>query len=188
MKNINHTGSDHLESLSKNGLTQSKRRQLKSEILSAAVALVCIFIGWIVKPKTIIDEVKLGGHKFGREKLYVIMVKYVTPVLLSILLLQALLDNGIDFVKQHVGAEATGKPFDAINAINTNEKALYSEHLNPMVNMGAIAMCTLIRGADYDERFERLLALTRQLAGNPSIQVDEAVYLSEKRTGNKKTA
>lgn len=47
MKNINHTGSDHLESLSKNGLSQSKRRQLKSEILSAAVALVCIFIGWI---------------------------------------------------------------------------------------------------------------------------------------------
>lgn len=47
MKNINHAGTDHLESLSKNGLSRSKRRQLKGEILSAAVALVCIAVGWI---------------------------------------------------------------------------------------------------------------------------------------------
>ena len=47
MKNINHAGTDHLESLSQNGLSRSKRRQLKGEILSAAVALVCIAVGWI---------------------------------------------------------------------------------------------------------------------------------------------
>ena len=50
----------------------------------------CIFVGWVVKPKTIIDEVTLSGEKFGREKLYVVMVKYITPVLLFFLLLQAL--------------------------------------------------------------------------------------------------
>ena len=50
----------------------------------------CIFVGWVLKPKTIIEEVKRNGEKFGREKLYVIMVKFVTPVLLLILLLQAL--------------------------------------------------------------------------------------------------
>ena len=49
-----------------------------------------MFIGWIVKPKTIIEEVTRNGEKFGREKLYIVMVKYVTPVLLLILLLQAL--------------------------------------------------------------------------------------------------
>ena len=36
----------------------------------------CIFIGWIVKPKTVIEEVTQGGFKFGREKLYVVMVKF----------------------------------------------------------------------------------------------------------------
>lgn len=46
----------------------------------------CIFIGWVVKPKTIIDEVALGGHKFSRQKLYVVMVKFITPVLLTVLL------------------------------------------------------------------------------------------------------
>ena len=50
----------------------------------------CIFVGWVLKPKTIIEEIKRNGEKFGREKLYVIMVKFVTPALLLILLLQAL--------------------------------------------------------------------------------------------------
>lgn len=50
----------------------------------------CILIGWIVKPKTVIDEVTLGGCKFGREKLYLVMIRFVTPVLLTFLLLQSL--------------------------------------------------------------------------------------------------
>lgn len=50
----------------------------------------CILIGWMVKPRTIIEEVTLAGFKFGREKLYIVMVKYVTPILLFLLLLQAL--------------------------------------------------------------------------------------------------
>jgi len=50
----------------------------------------CVLIGWIVKPKYAINEITLGGVKFGRAKLYIIMVKYVTPVLLLFLLLQAL--------------------------------------------------------------------------------------------------
>ena len=64
---------------------------ISNYILMPVVSIAtCIFIGWIVKPKTIIDEVTLGGHRFGREKLYVVMVKYITPVLLLLLLLQAL--------------------------------------------------------------------------------------------------
>ena len=112
----------------------------------------------------------------------------IQSVVKPILLLLALMDNGIEAVRSQVGVEATGKPFDAINAINTNEKALYSEHLNPMVNMGAILMCTLIRGDTYEEKFNRLLELTRKLADNPDIVVDEAVYQSEKATGSKNRA
>ncbi len=50
----------------------------------------CICIGWVVKPKTIIEEVTRNGEPFGRKKLYVVMCKFVTPVLLLLLLLQAL--------------------------------------------------------------------------------------------------
>ena len=64
---------------------------LSNYILMPVVSIAtCIFIGWIVKPKTVIEEVTHGGCKFGREKLYVVMVKFITPVLLTLLLLQAL--------------------------------------------------------------------------------------------------
>ncbi len=60
-------------------------------ILMPIVAIAtCILVGWVIKPKTVIDEVTIGGVRFGREKLYVVMVKYVTPVLLVFLLLQSL--------------------------------------------------------------------------------------------------
>lgn len=64
---------------------------ISNYILMPVVAIAtCVFIGWVVKPKTIIDEVTVNGETFSREKLYVVMVKYVTPVLLFLLLLQAL--------------------------------------------------------------------------------------------------
>lgn len=109
----------------------------------------------------------------------------IQSIIKPILLLLALMDNGEDTVRARVGVEATGKPFDAINY---TDQALLSEHLNPMVNMGAILLCTLIHGTSYSQRLERLLELTRRLAGNPSLSVDEAVYRSEKQTGSRNRA
>ena len=64
---------------------------ISNYVLMPVVSIAtCIYIGWLVKPRTIIDEVTRNGEKFSREKLYVIMVKFVTPVLLLLLLLQAL--------------------------------------------------------------------------------------------------
>ncbi len=49
--------------------------------------LTCILIGWIAKPKTTIDEITLNGEDFKRKGLYVVMIKFVAPILLFILLL-----------------------------------------------------------------------------------------------------
>lgn len=106
-------------------------------------------------------------------------------VIKPIILLLALIDSGIDRVRDLVGVEATGKPFDAFNY---SDQALRGEHINPMVNTGAIALCTLIKGDSYEEKFARLLKLTQKMAGNSSLEVDENVYLSEKATGNKNRA
>ncbi|MDE6788152.1 MAG: sodium-dependent transporter [Ruminococcus sp.] len=51
--------------------------------------LTSILIGWIVKPQIIIDEVTQGKHKFGRKTLYIVMIKFVVPILLLLLLLQS---------------------------------------------------------------------------------------------------
>lgn len=106
-------------------------------------------------------------------------------VVKPIILLLALMDNEYEKVRSLVGAEATGKPFDAFNY---SDQALKSEHINPMINTGAIALCTLIKGESYEEKFSRLLNLTRKLADNPNLEVDEDVYRSEKLTGNKNRA
>ena len=49
--------------------------------------LTCILIGWVAKPETTIDEITLNGEKFGRKTLYVIMLKFVAPILLFVILL-----------------------------------------------------------------------------------------------------
>ncbi len=60
-------------------------------VLMPVVAIAtCVLVGWVVTPKAVIEEITLGGHRFGREKLYVVMVKFVTPVMLLFLLLQSL--------------------------------------------------------------------------------------------------
>ena len=106
-------------------------------------------------------------------------------VVKPLILLQALMDSGIDTVRALVGVEATGKPFDTFNY---SDQALTGAHINPMINTGAIALCTLIRGRDYGERFDRLLELVRTLADNPKLEVDQAVFRSEQLTGNKNRA
>ena len=137
-----------------------------------------------------VDPGKLGicvslenGHTYwaGDCREQFTMQSVVKPLIL----LQAIIDSGIGAVRALVGVEATGKPFDAFNY---SDQALTGAHINPMINTGAIALCTLIRGNTYREKFSRLLALTQKLAENPRLQVDEAVYQSEKMTGNKNRA
>lgn len=124
-----------------------------------------------------------GGHRFcaGDHKQRFTMQSIIKPLIL----LTALIDSGTDRVRNLVGVEATGKPFDAFNY---SDQALVGAHINPMINTGAIALCTLIRGETYPEKFSRLLEITRRIAGNPAIDLDEAVYRSEKATGSKNRA
>ena len=61
-----------------------------NNIFMPLVALITsIMIGWIAKPKTIIDEVTKNGEKFNRKTIYIIMIKFVVPILIFALLLQA---------------------------------------------------------------------------------------------------
>ena len=64
---------------------------ISNYVLMPVVALAsCVLIGWVLGPKSVIEEVTRNGERFGREKLYVVMIKIVAPVLLLFLLLQSL--------------------------------------------------------------------------------------------------
>ena len=64
---------------------------VSNNVLMPIVSIgTCILIGWILKPKTVIDEVEKSGIKMGRKGLYTVMVKWVAPILLFLLLLKSL--------------------------------------------------------------------------------------------------
>ncbi len=64
---------------------------ISNNIFMPVVAIgTCVLIGWIVKPETVISEATKNGEKFGRKGLYLVMIKFIAPVLLSILLLGSL--------------------------------------------------------------------------------------------------
>lgn len=58
-------------------------------LMPLVALLTCILIGWVVKPKVIIDEVTQGKYKFNRKRLYIAMITVIAPVLLFLLLLQS---------------------------------------------------------------------------------------------------
>ena len=59
---------------------------ISNSVLMPIVALMTvIFIGWIMKPSIIIEEVKQSSD-FKLEKAWTVIIKYVAPVLLVVIL------------------------------------------------------------------------------------------------------
>ena len=66
---------------------------ISNSVLMPIVALfTCLFVGWVVKPKLVIDEVKLSSS-FSREKLFVVVVRYIAPVCILLILISSVLDK-----------------------------------------------------------------------------------------------
>ncbi len=64
---------------------------ISNSVLMPIVALLtCIFIGFVIKPQAIIDEIELSG-KFKRKKLFIVVIKYVAPICIVLILATALL-------------------------------------------------------------------------------------------------
>ncbi len=60
---------------------------LSNSVLMPIVAFfTCIFVGFIIKPKAIADEVKETGEPFKAEGMFNIMIKWVAPIFLVIIL------------------------------------------------------------------------------------------------------
>ena len=62
-----------------------------SVIMPVVAFLTCIFVGYIIKPKALIEEMNIGG-KFKSEKLFNVMIKYIAPVFIVLILVSSVLD------------------------------------------------------------------------------------------------
>jgi len=94
----------------------------------------------------------------------------------------ALEEHGRDYLLTKVGVEPTG---DAFNAIILDERS--KRPYNPMVNAGAIATTSLIKGSGPTERLNRMLDMFRRYIGH-EIFVDISVFMSERTTGHRNRA
>ena len=66
---------------------------ISNSVLMPIVGMfTCILVGFIIKPKTIIDEVELNG-KFREKKLYTVMVKWIAPVCIFAILISSVLNT-----------------------------------------------------------------------------------------------
>lgn len=66
---------------------------ISNSLLMPVVAfLTCIFVGYIIKPQALIEEVELTG-KFTRKKLFTVIIKYIAPVFIVLILVSSVLDT-----------------------------------------------------------------------------------------------
>ena len=68
-----------------------------SVLMPITALLTCIFVGYILKPKTLIDEISLTG-KFKSEKLFIIIIKYFAPICIVLILISSVL-SGLGIIK-----------------------------------------------------------------------------------------
>jgi glutaminase len=83
-------------------------------------------------------------------------------------------DLGPAAVEDKIGVDATGMRFNSIIAVEVQK----GKEINPLVNPGAIAASSLAPGADFAAKWQSILQVHCDFAGEP-LDVNEAVYRSE---------
>ena len=88
---------------------------------------------------------------------------------------------GTEAVEKSIGVEPSGEAFNSIRLTTDNRP------FNPMVNAGAIACSGLIYNLRHADAFETIRTMLGSFAGR-ELDVDEAVFASEQRTGDRNRA
>lgn len=94
-------------------------------------------------------------------------------------LMLAVEDHGEEEVFHRMGYYGTSEPFNHYANLETDGKPL-----NPMMNAGAILATSMIQG-NGDEPYQRILERIRYITNNEEIDINDAVYQSEKLTGDR---
>jgi glutaminase len=90
---------------------------------------------------------------------------------------------GADIVRQKIGVNATGLPFNSLAAIERGDDG----KTNPMVNSGAIATTAFVPGSSYDEKWKVIHDGLSSFAGRP-LALNDKVYASACATNSRNQA
>jgi glutaminase len=92
----------------------------------------------------------------------------------------ALDEHGREAVIERVGVEPTGEAFNSIVELEKKTHRPY----NPMINSGAIAISSLIKGVDFESRLSSMLSMFEGYVGH-RLKVGNEVFESEKKTAHR---
>ena len=92
----------------------------------------------------------------------------------------ALEDHGREVLLERVGVEPTGDPFNSIIRLDEGSKRPY----NPMINAGAIATTSLLKGQGVTDKLNRMLAMLERYMGR-EVFIDMPTFMSERSTGHR---
>jgi len=92
-------------------------------------------------------------------------------------------ESGTQAIADNMGVDATGQVFNSIVAVEQYK----GSEMNAMVNPGAITSTSMVKGATYDEIWNKILAFYSDFAGRP-LTVLEDVYTSEAATNQRNQA
>jgi glutaminase len=90
---------------------------------------------------------------------------------------------GADTVRERIGVDATGLPFDSATAVERTTNGT----TNPMVNAGAIATTSLVPGKTFEDKWAFIQDGLARFAGQ-RLQLDEEVFASATATNHRNQA
>jgi len=92
-------------------------------------------------------------------------------------------ESGPVAVENNIGVDATGRVFNSIEAIEQYK----GKEMNPFVNAGAIATTSMVKGANADEIWAKIIKTYNDFAGR-TLTVNQEVYKSESETNQRNQA
>jgi glutaminase len=96
-------------------------------------------------------------------------------------------EQGPEAIEKTIGVDATGMRFNSIISIELSQKVLGGPEMNSLVNPGAIATTSKVRGTTRAEVWNSILGFYSDFAGRP-LSVNQEVFKSEADTNQRNQA
>ena len=96
-------------------------------------------------------------------------------------------EQGPEVIEKTIGVDATGMRFNSIVSVELSQKVLGGPEMNSLVNPGAIATTSMVKGSSRDEVWKGLLGFYSGFAGR-QLSVNQEVFKSEAETNQRNQA
>ena len=102
-------------------------------------------------------------------------------------LAKVLEEQGPEAIANTIGVDATGMRFNSIVSIELSQKVLGGPEMNSLVNPGAIATTSMVKGSSRDQIWNSILSFYSEFAGR-NLSVNQEVFKSEADTNQRNQA